>query len=467
MMMGAPRGQVLIFRQDLKREVGRKAQTANIQAAKAMSEIVRTTLGPRSMLKMLLDPMGGIVITNDGNAILREVDVAHPAAKSMIELSRSQDEEVGDGTTSVVVIAGELLVAAEPLLVKLRLHPTIVVAGYMAALDDALAIMKKCATVLSPEDDQQLAATVDTCLGTKFASRWGGLICRLAVKAAKCVTVTSSNGTEIDIKRYVKVEKLAGGELEESCVLEGVLLNKDITHPKMRRLIQSPKILLLDCPLEYKKNESATEMEVTNETDWGAMLEQEEKEIATMAASIIATGANVVITEKGVSDLMQHFLLKAGISCIRRVRKTDNNRIARICGATICNRTEELTQDDVGTKCKLFRVQKIGDDYYTYLVECDSPKACSVILRGSSKDVLNEIERNFHDALSVARNLILEPTLLPGGGAIEMELAARLLEKARGRKEGKKWKKGEQERSAPIAAQGKIPQCRHLPSPSC
>jgi len=430
---GGPGGPqpVMVLNRNTKRDVGRKAQLTNIQAGKTVAGIVRTTLGPKAMLKMLLDPMGGIVMTNDGNAILREVDVSHPAAKNMIELSRAQDEEVGDGTTSVIILAGEMLGVAEPLLEK-KMHPTLIVSGYMQALDDALKIMKEVAYPINTEDDEEMRNIVRGAIDTKFVSRWGTLISDLAIKAVKTVCIQHADGRkEIDVKRYAKVEKIPGGDLSECMVLDGVMLNKDITHPRMRREIKNPRVVLLDCPLEYKKGESQTNVEITKESDWEKLLQQEEEEIKKMCDEVIKVKPDIVITEKGVSDLAQHFLYKANISVIRRVRKTDNNRIARVTGAHICNRTEELSESMVGTKCGLFKVRKIGEEYFTYLTECEEPRACSLVLRGATKDVLNEMERNLHDAFAVARNILLEPRLLAGGGATEMEVSMRLKEMAK------------------------------------
>eukprot|EP01071_Lankesteria_metandrocarpae_P001919 Lankesteria_metandrocarpae@DN1969_c0_g1_i1.p1 len=431
MMRGGP---IVVLQPGAMREQGKQAAVKNIQAGKSVADIVRTTLGPKSMLKMLLDPMGGIVLTNDGNAILREVDVGHPAAKSIIELSRAQDEEVGDGTTSVVVLAGELLAVAENFLSKNLLHPCVIVAGYIKALDDCLEIMEAIAHPLDVTDDKKLQAVVDACLATKFSSHWGDKIAKLALQAVKQITVDKPGSArkEIDIKRHVRVEKIPGGEFDECRVLDGVMINKDITHAKMRRYIKNPRIVLLDCPLEYKKGESQTNVEITKEEDFEALLKQEELEVRKMCRNIIDIGCDVLVTEKGVSDLAAHFLMKAGISCIRRIKKMDNNRLAKVAGGTIVNRTEELMKGDVGTACGLFTVDKIGDDYFSYFVECKDPKACTVILRGASKDVLNEVERNFHDALNVSRNILLEARLLPGGGATEMELAARLSDRANG-----------------------------------
>ena len=252
----------------------------------------------------------------------------------------------------------------------------------------------------------------------------------MAVKAVRTVyKKDAQDNVEIDIKRYAKVEKIPGGVLEDCCVLDGVMYNKDVTHPNMRRYIKNPRVVLLDCPLEYKKGESMTNMEFTKEDDFKKALAMEETEVLKMCEHILRVKPDVVITEKGVSDIAQHFLLKNGnVSCVRRVRKTDNNRISRVTGATIVNRPEELQESDVGTECGLFEVKKIGDDYFSFMTECKEPKACSIVLRGASKDVLNEIERNLHDALGVARNVIQNPKLVPGGGALEMELACRLNE---------------------------------------
>jgi len=382
------------------------------------------------MLKMLLDPMGGIVLTNDGNAILREIDVAHPAAKSMIELSRAQEEEVGDGTTSVIVLAGEVLAAVESFLEK-DIHPTVIVAAYFKGLEDIIALTEELGVPINMENDEDLTRIVNSSIGTKFASRWGSLIVDLAVKAVRTVYNKSGDSIEIDTKRYAKVEKIPGGCLEDSCVLDGVMFNKDVTHPNMRRKIENPRVILLDCPLEYKKGESMTNMEFTHEDDFKKALAMEETEVMRMCKAILAHKPDIVITEKGVSDLAQHYLLKEGnCTVFRRLRKTDNNRVARATGATIVNRPEELQESDVGSNCGLFEVKKIGDEYHTFLTNCKEPRACSILLRGASKDVLNEIERNLQDALGVARNVVLNPKLVPGGGALEMELACRLMEKA-------------------------------------
>ena len=417
--------------QKTQRKTGREAQLSNIAAAKAVANIIRTTLGPQSMLKMLLDPMGGIVITNDGNCILREVDVSHPTAKSMIELSRAQDEEVGDGTTSVIVLSAQMLSVSEPFLMN-KYHPTVIVQAYTKALAYALEVCEDVAMDIDIEKDKEwVSKLVMSSIGTKFSSRWNDLLVNMAIDAvmtvATTVNVTTGLGNKsVDIKRYAKVEKIPGGELEDCQVLKGVMFQKDVTHSKMRRKIENPRILLLDSPLEYKKGESQTTMEITDDQDWNTMLKLEEDYVENMCREIIAHKPDIVITEKGVSDLAQHYLQKANITAFRRLRKTDNNRIARAVGATIVSRTDEIQESDIGLGCGLFEMRKIGEDWFCFLEECKDPKACTIVLRGGSKDVLNEIERNLQDAMQVVRNVVYDPKLLPGGGATEMALAVAL-----------------------------------------
>merc|ERR1719427_18241 len=379
---------------------------------------------------MLMDPMGGIVMTNDGNAILREITVQHPAAKHLIEIARTQDEEVGDGTTSVVILAGEMLAVAEQFL-DAKMHPIVIIQAYRQALDDALEVLDKQSIKLDFEDEEKVVDVVRSCIGTKFLGQYGDLACKIALKAVKIVTTNCGDKVEVDIKKWARIEKIPGGSIEDCEVLDGVMVNKDVTHASMSRRIENPRVILLDCPLEYKKGESQTNAELSAEADFTAMLQLEEEHVKAQCADIIAMKPDVVITEKGVSDLAQHFLSKAKISVIRCVKKSDNNRIARASGATIANRTEELKEDDVGTGVGLFEIKKIGDEYFTFLTGCKNPKACTLLLRGPSKDLLNEIERNLQDALAVARNLRLSPAIIPGGGAVEMAICQVLKEKAK------------------------------------
>merc|ERR1712123_208477 len=382
---GESMSQIAMLPQGSTREQGSKVQVGNIQATKHVADIIRTCLGPRSMYKMLMDPQGGIVVTNDGNAILREIMVKHPAAKSMIEISRTQDEECGDGTTSVIILAGEVMSTAQEFLED-NMHPTKIIAAYRRALDDVEEFLITYARTIDPNDDAEMKKMVQSSLGTKFISRWMDLACEMAIKAVRTVHMERDGRTEIDIKRFAKVEKIPGGSIEDSMVLDGVMMNKDVTHSKMARKVVNPRILLLDCGLEYTKGES---------------------------------------------DLAQHFLAKAGISAIRRVRKTDNLRIARSCGATICSRTDEVSQSHIGEDAAPFEVKKIGKEYFTFITDCKETKACSIVLRGASKDVLMEVERNLQDAMQIARNIMIESKVVPGGGACELAVANHLTNRAK------------------------------------
>lgn len=425
-LQGPP--QILVLQS--KREEGKKVQLECIRAARNIADVVRTCLGPRSMLKMLMNPMGGIVLTNDGNAILREITVEHPAAKSLIEISRTQDEEVGDGTTSVIVLAGELLSASQEFLQQ-GLHPTLIISAYRRALEDMLTALKdKIAVPVQTKDESRMIEILSSCIGTKFLGQYGAFACKLAMKAVKTVYLEENGRKEIDIKRYARIEKIPGGTIEQSEVLDGVMLNKDVVHPKMRRRIENPRIILLDAGLEYKKGESQTDVELSRENDFSRILQIEEEYIQNLCSKIASFKPDLLITEKGISDLAQHYLMKENISCLRRVKKTDNNRIGRVCGATIVNRVEELREEDVGTSAGLFKVEKIGDEYFAYIVESKEPKACTVVLRGPSKDILNEVERNLQDAMCVCRNIMLDPLLVPGGGAVEMAVGKVLSDKS-------------------------------------
>ncbi|KAI2507221.1 hypothetical protein MHU86_7178 [Fragilaria crotonensis] len=376
-MGGQGMGPVMVLNQKTQRQTGRQAQLSNIAAARAVADIIRTTLGPRSMLKMLLDPMGGIVITNDGHCILREVDVSHPTAKSMMELSRAQDEEVGDGTTSVIILAGEMLVQSETFL-RDELHPTVIVQAYHKALQEALEICERQAVIVDIKDTDRMKNLVQSSIGTKFSSRWNDKMVEMALQAVLIVARPSSNSAlvqmEVDLKRYAKVEKIPGGEISDCAVLKGVMFNKDTTHSRMRRRIENPRILLLDSPLEYKKGESQTNVEISDEKDWNIMLKMEEEYVENMCMEIIAMKPDIVITEKGVSDLAQHYLAKANITAFRRLRKTDNNRIARATGATIVSRTDEIQEADIGTGCGLFEMRKIGDEWFCFLMNAKIPR---------------------------------------------------------------------------------------------
>jgi len=313
--------QFLFLSQNTRRESGRKVQLENIKSAKLVADLVRTCLGPRAMLKMLMNPMGSIVMTNDGNAILREITVQHPAGKTMIEISRTQDEEVGDGTTTVIVLTGEILTLSQ-VYVEQNMHPTIIIKALRQALEDAVEILKeKVAIPIDINNDEQIIKIISSCLGTKLLGGYGDFACNLALDSVRTVYIDENGRKEIDIKKYVRIEKIPGGSVEDSKVIKGVVLNKDVVHAKMRRYIENPRILLLDCNLEYKKGESQTEIEILKEDDFSTLLKMEEEYVEQMCADIIKFKPDLVVTEKGVSDLAQHYLQKANISVLRRAKK--------------------------------------------------------------------------------------------------------------------------------------------------
>jgi len=398
-------------------------QLQNINAAKMVADVIRTCLGPKAMLKMLMDPMGGIVLTNDGNAILREITVKHPAAKTMIEIARAQDEETGDGTTSVIILTGEVMTQAQQFLEQ-GLHPTIIIKGFRMALEDMISW---CEQKFSKQIDissgsAQLMSVVKSCLSTKMLARYMDLAVNIAVEVVHSILTTKDDQKEIDIKRYCRVEKVPGGNIEDSKIIRGVVLNKDVVHAKMKRRIENPRVILLDCPLEYKKGESQTSVEMMKEEDFSNILEQEEMAIKIQCDEIIKFKPDLVLTEKGISDLAQHYLVRAGITALRRLKKTDNNRLVRVTGARIVSDTTDLREEDVGTQAGLFEIKKIGDEYFTFITSATSTSV-TVLLRGPSKDIMNEVERNIQDAVNCVRNVVLQPRVVPGAGALEMALS--------------------------------------------
>ncbi|CAD5210572.1 unnamed protein product [Bursaphelenchus okinawaensis] len=430
MIRGGGGVPVIVVNQKIQREQGHKVQLQNIATAKTIADVIRTSLGPRAMLKMLMDPMGGIVLTNDGNAILREITVKHPAAKSIIEIARTQDEETGDGTTSVIVLTGEVMAQAEQFLEQ-NMHPTLIIRAYRQALEDMIKwAEEKFSKPVDVNDDKQLELVVRSCLSTKMMSQYMDLAVKIALNAVKTILVESNGAKEIDIKRYCRVEKIPGGAIEDSQILKGVVLNKDIVHPKMKRRIEKPRVILLDCSLEYKKGESQTAMELSKDADFSKALEQEEAAIRKQCDEIIALKPDIVFTEKGISDMAQHFLVKAGVTALRRLKKTDNNRLARVTGARILNDTTDLREEDVGTLADLYEIKKIGDEYFTF-VTSEKTTAVTVLLRGPSKDIINEVDRNLQDAVACVRNILLNPRIVPGAGALEMALSHALNEQSK------------------------------------
>ena len=411
---------IYILREGSQRTAGRDAQRSNIMAAKAVAGAVRTTLGPKGMDKMLVDTMGDVVITNDGVTILKEMDIEHPAAKMMVEIAKTQDAEVGDGTTTAVVVAGELLKQAEALLDQ-ELHPTVIAAGYRDATDKAVEILKSMAVKVTTKDDELLKKIAITAMTGKGSQSARDELAMIAVKAVK--SVVDEDGT-VDTDN-ITVEKKVGGGITDSQLVGGVVVDKERLHPNMPKKVTNAKIALLNAAVEIEKTEVDAKIEITSPDQLQAFLDQEEVMLKGMVENIVKTGANVVFAQKGIDDLAQHFLAKAGIYTVRRVKKSDMEKLARATGGRVITSIHELTKEDLG-KAGLVEERKIGDDKMTFVEQCTNPKSVSIILRGGTEHVVAELERAMNDALRVVGVAVEDKMLVPGGGAPEVELALRL-----------------------------------------
>jgi thermosome len=423
-MAGLGGTPVLILKEGSQRTAGREAQRSNIMAAKAVAAAVRTTLGPKGMDKMLVDTLGDVVITNDGVTILKEMDIEHPAAKMMVEIAKTQDEEVGDGTTTAVVLAGELLKQAETLLEQ-EIHPTVIAAGFRAAAAKSMEILKEVSVKVSPDDAVLLKKIAITAMTGKGSGNARGDLAELTVKAVR--SVVDEDGS-VDIEN-ITVEKKVGGAITDSQLVHGMVIDKERLHPNMPKKVKGAKIALLNCAIEIEKTEVDAKIEITSPDQLQAFLDQEETMLKDMVQKIISTGANVAFCQKGIDDLAQHFLAKAGIYTIRRVKKSDIEKLARATGGRIVTSIHELTESDLG-KAGLVEERKIAGDSMTFVEECDNPKSVSIILRGGTEHVVDELNRAMEDALRVVGVVVEDKMLVPGGGAPEVELALRLREYA-------------------------------------
>jgi len=417
--------QVLVLPEGTRRLLGRDAQRMNILAARIVSEAVRTTLGPRGMDKMLVDSLGDVVITNDGVTILKEMEVEHPAAKMLVEVAKTQDDEVGDGTTTAVVIAGELLHEAERLLDQ-TIHPTVIAGGYRMAAEKAQEFLNEIAEPIKIDDEALLKKIAMTAMTGKKAESSKEKLADLTVKAVKQIVDKTDGGYVADID-YIGIEKKPGESTDDSQLIEGVILDKERVHPSMPKRVKNAKIALLDCALEIKKTETDAEIRVTRPEQLRAFLSEEESMLKQMADQIVATGANVVICQKGIDDMAQHYLAKAGIYAVRRAKKSDMEKLARATGGKVVTNIEDLTLNDLG-EAGLVEEQKIGEDKLTFVRECKDPKAVGILIRGGTEHVIDEVERAVHDALSVVSAAIEDGKIVVGGGAPDIELAKRLRE---------------------------------------
>ncbi|MHA1309320.1 MAG: thermosome subunit beta [Candidatus Helarchaeota archaeon] len=406
---------VLILKEGSSRSRGKDAQHNNIMAAKIISESVRTSLGPKGMDKMLVDSFGDVTITNDGATILKEIDVQHPAAKMVVEVSKTQDQEVGDGTTTAAILTGELLKNAEELIGE-NIHPTIIVDGYRKAVDKAIELIDDIAMDVS-NNEEMLYTAAKVSMSSKVVSEIRDLFADYAVKAIR--SIQDGNNADLD---DVSVLKKKGEGLEDTIFVNGIIIDKEIVHAGMPKRIENAKIALVESAFEISKTEFDSKISITQVDQMQAFLDQEEKTIRAMVDKVAEVGANVVLCQKGIDDLAQHFMNKKGIAAVRRIKKSDMEKLAKATGAKIVTNIHTITSDDLGF-AGLVEERKIGDDDYIFIEECANPKAVSVMIRGGTNQLVDEAERAFHDALCVVRNLIRVPKVVYGGGAAEIEIS--------------------------------------------
>jgi len=418
---------IFILREGTERSKGREAQNNNIMAAKAVANAVRTTLGPKGMDKMLVDGLGDVVITNDGVTILREMDIEHPAAKMVVEVAKTQDDEVGDGTTTAAVLAGELLKVAEDLLDQ-DVHPTIIASGYRLAANRASEILKTIERTVTEDDEDLLLKISETAMTGKGAESSKDKLSKLVVKAVKSVVEVEGGKKVVDIDN-IKIEKKVGGSVEDSELIEGMVIDKERVHPNMPKVVKDAKIAMISEPVEFKKTEVDAEINITSPDQLQLFLDQEEKMLKNMVDKIINSGANVVVCQKGIDDMAQHYMSKAGILAVRRVKKSDMEKLSRASGGAVVTNIDEIAESDLG-HADLAEEKKTGGDSMLFITGCKNPKAVSLVIRGGTEHVVDSLERALEDALRVVGVVIEDEKLVAGGGSPEVELSLRLNEYA-------------------------------------
>src|SRR3989338_4318933 len=414
---------ILILPEGTLRTRGKTAQENNIAAAKAVSDAVRTTLGPKGMDKMLVDSIGDIVITNDGVTILEEMEIEHPAAKMMVEVAKTQNEEVGDGTTTSVVLAGEVLKKAEELLEQ-EIHPTVITRGFKLEKDEELEIMEQIAKPIDISETETLKKIALTSMSGKSVEKSSPFLADIVVNAIKEVAQNEDGKIVIDTDD-IKREKKHGGAAEETELIRGIVVDKEVVHPGMPKKIENAKIALLDVALEVKETETDAEIRITSPEQMQAFLETEQKMLKGMAEKIVTVGANVVLCQKGIDDVAQHYMAKKGILAARRVKKSDMELLAKATGGRVVSNLEDLAGEDLGY-AKLVEERKIGGESMTFVRECKNPKAVTILVRGSTDHVVDEIDRSIEDAIGAVASSLELGKIVPGAGSPEAEAANKL-----------------------------------------
>ncbi|WP_062662770.1 thermosome subunit beta [Aeropyrum camini] len=416
---------VIILKEGTQRSYGREALRANIMAVRAIAQILKTTYGPKGMDKMLVDSLGDITITNNGATILDKMDVAHPAAKMLVQISKGQEDEAGDGTKTTVIFAGELLKEAEKLL-DINIHPTIIVEGYKEALRKASEVIESIAEPVSYDDVEKLKLIAKTSLNSKAVAEARDYFADLAVEAVRTIAEKRGDKWYVDLNN-IQIVKKHGGSLRDTRLVRGIVLDKEVVHPDMPRRVENAKIALLDTPLEIEKPEIDLEISITSPEQIKALYEKQERILQEKIEKIAATGANVVITQKGIDDVAQHFLAKKGILAVRRVKRSDIEKIARATGARIVTDIDDLRPEDLGY-AELVEERKVGEDKMVFIEGAKNPKSVTILLRGGFERLVDEAERALHDALSVVADAIMDGKIVAGGGAVEAEIAKVLYE---------------------------------------
>ncbi|MBR7153229.1 MAG: TCP-1/cpn60 chaperonin family protein [Candidatus Methanomethylophilaceae archaeon] len=422
--MGMGNAPVIILREGTKREKGKDAQFNNIAAARAISDAVRSSLGPRGMDKMLVDSLGDVVITNDGVTILKEMDVQHPAAKMLVEVAKTQDAEVGDGTTTSVILAGELLKKATDL-IDANVHPTIIASGYRLANDKAQEVLKNIAKKVTLEDEDTLELIAQTAMISKSVNNSKEYFGKMVVEAVKTIVDKDEEGNYAIDLRNIQTVKKGGAKMDESYIVKGLIIDKEPVQPNMPKLVENAKIALIDAAFEVKKTEIDAQIKITDPSQLSAFVAEEEKMLKDMVMKVKAVGANVVFCQKGIDDLAQHFFAKEGIYACRRVKKSDMERLGRSTGASIVNKIMEIDESDLGYAEKV-ELKKVEDEDMTFIMGVKEPKTVSVLVRGGTAHVADEVERSLVDAWSVVKVAIEDGMMVTGGGSTAMEIAMQL-----------------------------------------
>ena len=427
MLGGQGQVPILVLKEGTTRERGRDAKRNNINAAKAIADAVRSTLGPRGLDKMLVDSMGDVVITNDGVTILKEIEVEHPAAKMIIEIAKTQDEECRDGTTTAVVLAGEFLKRSEEMIDQ-KVHPTIITGGFRMAADRAMKFLEENADIVTPKDEEILKSIAATAMTGKGAEAFKDQLAEIAVKAVKSVMEEEDGKIAVDLDN-IQLQKKQGETIKDTKLIEGIILDKERVHSGMPKIVKNAKIALLNSALEIKKTEVDAKIQITSPSQLQDFLNEEERMLKDMVDKIKKIDANVVICQKGIDDLPQHYLAKAGIYAVRRAKKSDMEKLEKATGGRILTNLDDLSKDDLG-HADIVDEKKIGNDQMTYITGCKNAKAISVLIRGGTEHVVEEIERSLNDALGVVALALEDGKILTGGGATQIELANDLKEYA-------------------------------------